>query len=210
MTAPGTPSRSRRGGFTLLEILIAMSLFTVIGLGGMGGVAARYLAVFLASLGRPIRLCLIDGDAFEPGNDARMVFTRYGNKAVVLRDELLERFGDSALTIVAIEEFVTAENARRLIDEGDRPSASPAWVNDPAWATAWNTRSLSQSIMGRRRYSAACAASPAEARKRSASSAAMQPVPAAVTAWRNTLSCTSPAANTPGMAVAVESGLVTM
>ena len=32
------------------------------------------------------------------------------------------------------------------------------------------------------------------ARKRSASSAAMQPVPAAVTAWRNTLSCTSPAA----------------
>ncbi|HEX5138023.1 MAG TPA: prepilin-type N-terminal cleavage/methylation domain-containing protein, partial [Planctomycetota bacterium] len=33
MTAPGAPSRSRRGGFTLLEILIAMSLFTVIGLG---------------------------------------------------------------------------------------------------------------------------------------------------------------------------------
>ena len=31
----------------------------------------------------------------------------------------------------------------------------------------------------------------------SASSAAMQPVPAAVTAWRNTLSWTSPAANTP-------------
>jgi prepilin-type N-terminal cleavage/methylation domain-containing protein len=33
MMAPGAPSRSRRGGFTLLEILIAMSLFTVIGLG---------------------------------------------------------------------------------------------------------------------------------------------------------------------------------
>ena len=37
----------------------------------------------------------------------------------------------------------------------------------------------------------------------------MQPMPAAVTAWRNILSFTSPAANTPGIAVAVESGAVT-
>ena len=42
----------------------------------------------------------------------------------------------------------------------------------------------------------------------SASSAAMQPVPAAVTAWRNTLSCTSPAANTPGTDVRVLPGSV--
>ena len=35
-----------------------------------------------------------------------------------------------------------------------------------------------------------------------------QPVPAAVTAWRKTLSCTSPAAYTPSISVAVESGLV--
>ena len=42
------------------------------------------------------------------------------------------------------------------------------------------------------------ASSPLPARNFSASSAAMQPVPAAVTAWRKTLSCTSPAANTPG------------
>jgi len=38
----------------------------------------------------------------------------------------------------------------------------------------------------------------------------MQPMPAAVTAWRKILSLTSPAAKTPGMSVAVESGLVTM
>ena len=38
----------------------------------------------------------------------------------------------------------------------------------------------------------------------------MQPMPAAVTAWRNTLSFTSPAANTPGTEVAVLSGAVTM
>ena len=36
--------------------------------------------------------------------------------------------------------------------------------------------------------------------------AAMQPVPAAVTAWRYTWSWTSPQANTPSMLVAVEPG----
>ncbi len=46
------------------------------------------------------------------------------------------------------------------------------------------------------------------ARKRSASSAAMQPIPAAVTAWRKILSLTSPAAKTPGTLVLVESGAV--
>ena len=40
-------------------------------------------------------------------------------------------------------------------------------------------------------------------RKRCASSAAMQPVPALVIAWRYTWSCTSPAANTPGTLVMV-------
>lgn len=40
-------------------------------------------------------------------------------------------------------------------------------------------------------------------RKRSASIAAMQPDPAAVTAWRYVESCTSPAANMPGIVVAV-------
>src|SRR5262249_35697242 len=57
-------------------------------------------------------------------------------------------------------------------------------------------------------HSAATAgsSSPCAARKRSASSAAMQPWPAAVTAWRYTSSVTSPAANTPRTEVAVENG----
>ena len=42
----------------------------------------------------------------------------------------------------------------------------------------------------------------------SASSAAMQPMPAAVMAWRKILSFTSPAAKTPSISVAVESGFV--
>src|SRR4030095_15465435 len=60
-------------------------------------------------------------------------------------------------------------------------------------------------------YSAArtAAASSSAARNFSASRAAMQPMPAAVTAWRYTLSRTSPAAHTPGIDVAVESRSVT-
>ena len=53
-------------------------------------------------------------------------------------------------------------------------------------------------------------AAPADASQRSASSAAMQPVAAAVTAWRYVLSCTSPAAKTPARLVAVLSGAVTI
>ncbi len=80
-------------------------------------------------------------------------------------------------------------------------SDSPAWVKLPASATAWKIRSLSQSIisclpcLAPAAYSAACARrASCPASHFSASSAAMQPVPAAVTAWRKTLSCTSPAA----------------
>ena len=118
----------------------------------------------------------------------------------------------------------------RLTADWLRLSDSPAWVKLPASATAWKIRSLSQSIVmaarhlpprpagsdasGRRLYSAAAAAAAADsspclaAMNLSASSAAMQPMPAAVTAWRKTRSLTSPAAKTPGMLVAVESGAV--
>ncbi len=100
----------------------------------------------------------------------------------------------------------------RLTADCERPKDSPAWVKLPADATAWKMRSLSQSIEAPlhqppravRESSPPCEA----ARKRSASSAAMQPMPAAVTAWRNILSLTSPAAKTPAMLVCVESGAV--
>jgi uncharacterized protein len=48
-----------------------------------------------------------------------------------------------------------------------------------------------------------------DARKCSAESAPMQPEPAAVTACRHRLSCTSPTANTPGTLVSTVPGLVT-
>lgn len=91
----------------------------LIGLGGVGGIVARYGAMFLASLGRNVRLVLIDGDAFEPSNAARMFFGAYGNKAAVTRDELLPRFAESSLSLIAVEEFVTPENLGRLVREDD-------------------------------------------------------------------------------------------
>jgi hypothetical protein len=48
-----------------------------------------------------------------------MLFGACGNKAAVIRDELLPRFQESTLALVAIEEFVTVENRTRLIQNGD-------------------------------------------------------------------------------------------
>ena len=92
----------------------------LIGLGGVGGILVRYMCLFLASLGRGVRVVLIDGDTFDPvSNTTRMFFATAGNKAAVVRDELLSFFEGSQLTLAAVEEHVTAENAERLIHSGD-------------------------------------------------------------------------------------------
>ena len=91
----------------------------LIGLGGVGSIAARYLAVFLRSLQRPLRLVLVDGDAFEPANASRMLFSGQRNKAAVIRDELTPQLADTPLTLVAVPEFVTARNLHRLVREQD-------------------------------------------------------------------------------------------
>lgn len=91
----------------------------IVGLGGVGGIVARYLAMFLASFQTPARLVLIDGDQFEPSNASRMYFSGHGNKASVTRTDLLPRFAESQLTLIAVEEFITPENVERLIRNGD-------------------------------------------------------------------------------------------
>ncbi|MFI5379395.1 MAG: ThiF family adenylyltransferase [Tepidisphaerales bacterium] len=91
----------------------------LIGLGGIGGIVAPYCGVFMAALGSPSRLVLIDGDAFELRNGERMLFSKAGNKAAVTRDDLLPRFARSKLSLVAIPEFITAENIGRLVQEHD-------------------------------------------------------------------------------------------
>jgi hypothetical protein len=93
--------------------------FKVIGLGGIGCVVVQYLTVFLKALGRPARLVLIDGDRFEPANEQRMVFPKVGNKAEVKAAEAANWLGSSDVAVVAVPEFVTPENAERLIRPGD-------------------------------------------------------------------------------------------
>ncbi len=91
----------------------------VIGLGGVGGIATRYLATFLGTLAVDSRLVLIDGDSFEPANASRMLFSTCGNKAVVTRQDLLPRFLNSRLSLVAVAEYVTPANLPRLVRSGD-------------------------------------------------------------------------------------------
>lgn len=114
-----TRRAKRRGSAPLLPHFEDVRSVKVIGLGGVGGIAARYLVAFLAAASDPCRVVLIDGDDFEPRNAERMLFSHCGNKASVVRDELLAFVEESALTIAAIEEYVSAANLDRLIAEGD-------------------------------------------------------------------------------------------
>jgi molybdopterin/thiamine biosynthesis adenylyltransferase len=93
--------------------------FKIIGLGGTGGILAKYLALFLASFNEEARLVFIDGDSFEPANSLRMFFGEFGNKARVTAESLVPYFAHSRLTIVPVEEYVTPKNVRRLIRPGD-------------------------------------------------------------------------------------------
>ena len=109
-------------------------------------------------------------------------------------EELLADLGEDEAAGVADEELqaeVVLEGRDLAADTADwlMPSFSAAWVKLPDSAAVWKMRSLSQSSI----YSAASASSWA-ARNFSASRAAMQPMPAAVTAWRKMSSVTSPAA----------------
>ncbi len=104
---------------TLNPVLPPDTSIKIIGLGGVGSIAARYGSLLVASLGSETRLVLVDGDAFEFSNSNRMLFGAYGNKAAVVREELLPRCSGSTLSVVAIEEYVTPNNVGRLIRDGD-------------------------------------------------------------------------------------------
>ncbi|MDA1263613.1 MAG: ThiF family adenylyltransferase [Planctomycetota bacterium] len=106
MSAPSPPLLARHGALK------------VIGAGGVGGPLARYSALYLASLDDELPLVLVDGDAFEPANAARMFFARAGNKAAVLAEELSRHVGE-ALLVTAVEEYVTPDNVARLVREDD-------------------------------------------------------------------------------------------
>src|SRR5947209_1769837 len=91
----------------------------VIGLGGIGCAVLQYLAVFLKSLGRPVRLVLIDGDQFEVANSARMVFQKVGNKAEVKAAETAALLGPCDVSVAAVPRYLTVENVGQLLLPGD-------------------------------------------------------------------------------------------
>lgn len=91
---------------------------SVIGLGGVGSIVARYGAVFLASLNHPAVLRLMDGDGFEPSNATRMIFGSYGNKSKVVRKELIGRFRKTKLGISAVPKYLTRDNIETWIESG--------------------------------------------------------------------------------------------
>lgn len=96
------------------------SRIKVIGLGGIGCVLVPYVAVFLRSLQRVLRLVLIDGDEFDPAtNTQRMIFQTVGNKADVKAAEMVEMLGSCDVSVIAVPEYITPENSELLIKEGD-------------------------------------------------------------------------------------------
>jgi molybdopterin/thiamine biosynthesis adenylyltransferase len=88
-----------------------------IGIGGIGCALLPFLCRYLQYAGEPARLTLIDGDRFERGNAARQAFSGLGNKAEVKAGELAREF--EALALRSIPEYVTEDNAARLIGEGE-------------------------------------------------------------------------------------------
>ena len=91
----------------------------LIGLGGVGSILLEYLAVFLRSLQRPLRLVLIDGDNFESRNAERMKFSALGKKADVKAQETADLLGGTSVGVVAVPEYVGVDNIDRLIRDGD-------------------------------------------------------------------------------------------
>ena len=101
----------------------------VVGLGGIGLFLTRALVLFFAGMLRAMRreqpdseitVVLCDGDHFDSAaNSYRMDIPGIGNKALTLGQELLERFDCPGLNIRWITEYVTEENVRRVIGDGD-------------------------------------------------------------------------------------------
>ena len=105
--------------------ILTRARVVVIGLGGIGLFLARALVTFLAGLGRTlpagqqITVVLCDGDAFEPDNTYRMDVPDFGNKAIALGQELLDRCEDCGLAIRWVPEYVHQQNVETVIREGD-------------------------------------------------------------------------------------------
>jgi len=100
--------------------LLERGRVVMIGLGGIGQIASRYLTLFLSSLkDHEFRVVLVDGDTFEPDNTYRMDVPDFANKAEATCHHLSERFGRPELHLRWLPEYVTPANVKKIIAEGD-------------------------------------------------------------------------------------------
>jgi molybdopterin/thiamine biosynthesis adenylyltransferase len=93
--------------------------YVLVGLGGIGGLVLRLLVPFLHSeRSATSQVYLVDGDAFEERNRARMVFSRPGKKVEVLAEELAPLYGDR-VPMLPYPHYLNEARAHDLIREGD-------------------------------------------------------------------------------------------
>ena len=95
------------------------SKIKVIGLGGIGAIVVNYLSLFLHSLAITIRLVLVDGDEYQPQNIQRVAFSSLGNKAEVKTQEIARLLDPSQVSVIAISDYVGANNIDKLVRDGD-------------------------------------------------------------------------------------------
>lgn len=106
----------------------------IVGCGGVGGWLANFVAPCLEYGAPGSQLILVDGDAFEPKNKARQKFSKLGNKAQVLRGDLMAQFPNTIIIGMAAwlvsegkettdsdpeEAGVIKINPSQLLQEGD-------------------------------------------------------------------------------------------
>lgn len=93
---------------------------SVVGIGGVGGILSKYLAMYLSYEDADILLQLIDGDDYETRNIERQEFYQLGNKAIGQATHLFDLLeADTQLDIVPVSEFLTPDNIADYIHDGD-------------------------------------------------------------------------------------------
>lgn len=101
--------------------IVTRGRVVIIGLGGVGSCLIEPLSVFLASLAtdKPIRVLLVDGDSFNPGNAYRVAIPDFCNKAQAWAEKLEQMFLPEQITFDSDRRYVTQENVAEIIQDGD-------------------------------------------------------------------------------------------
>lgn len=98
----------------------------IIGCGGIGSHLAHGLAMQLEHHAPRSTLVLVDGDVFEPKNSIRQEFTKLGNKAMVVRDDIKDRARNTF--VLARPVWIVAEAPNS--DDEDAAYMTPADIID--------------------------------------------------------------------------------